>query len=59
MTRQEVLKELQEKYSFEKAHAIIQLAIEDGYYANDEVHVCIAESIAGSYFFSMHWKENE
>lgn len=57
MTRRELLNKLIRRYSFEKSHAIIQLAIEDGYYDNTEVHVVHAEDFDGNCFFSMRWKE--
>lgn len=58
MTRRVLLNHLIKRYSFEKSHAIIQLAIEDGYYENNEVHVAVAEDLDGIRFFSMRWKEN-
>ena len=58
MTRRELLNQLIKRYSFEKSHAIIQLAIEDGHYENKEVHVVVAEDLDGIRFFSMHWKED-
>ena len=57
MTRQVLLNHLIKRYSFEKSHAIIQLAIEDGYYENKEVHVVAAEDLDGHRFFSIRWKE--
>lgn len=56
MTKRELLNQLIKKYSFEKSHAIIQLAIEDGYYENKDVHVAVGESLVGTHFFSMYWK---
>jgi hypothetical protein len=58
MTRRELLDQLMKKYSFEKSHAIIQIAIEAGYYDDKEVHVTVSETLAGTYFFHMYWKES-
>ena len=58
MTRRELLDQLMKKYSFEKSHAIVQIAIKDGYYDNKEVHVVVSETLAGTYFFHMSWKES-
>ena len=58
MTRRELLNQLIKRYSLEKSHAIIQLAIEDGYYENKEVHVVVAADLDGIRLFSMRWKEN-
>ena len=55
MTRHELLNQLMKKYSFEKAHSIIQAAIEDGYYDADNVRITVSETIAGTYFFHLYW----
>jgi hypothetical protein len=57
MTRHELLYRLKEKYSFEKAHSIIQAAIEDGCYDNGQVRVTVSETLAGTYFFHLYLKE--
>jgi hypothetical protein len=56
MTRRELLNNLIKKYSFEKSHAIIQIALEDGFYENDEVCVRVDESAGTILFFSLEWK---
>ena len=58
MTRRALLNQLIKRYSFEKSHAIIQLAIEDGHYDNNEVCVLIAEDLDGKRLFYMQWKED-
>lgn len=58
MTRRELLSQLMKKYSFEKAHSIIQAAIEDGYYDADKVRITVSETIAGTYFFHLYWQED-
>lgn len=57
MNRRELLSQLIKKYSFEKSHAIIQLAIEDGEYDNNQVHVESSRDATGSYFFTIDWRE--
>lgn len=57
MNRRELLNQLIKKYSFEKSHAIIQLTIEDGEYDNNQVHVESSRDDAGSYFFTLDWRE--
>ncbi len=57
MLRRELLNNLIKKYSFEKSHAIIQLALEDGAYENDEVKVAVTGVYAGTNTFSLEWKK--
>lgn len=45
LDRKELLKELKKKYSFEKAYSFIQIAIEDGYFKNDEVDIIVSDTI--------------
>lgn len=45
LDRKGLLKELKKKYFFEKAHSIIQIAIEDGNFKNDEVDIIILDAI--------------
>ena len=56
MNRRELLNSLIKKYSYEKSHAIIQLAIEDGAYENNEVQVVVVENHDGTLDFSIVWK---
>lgn len=53
LDRKSLLKELKEKYSFEKAHSIIQIAIEDGYFRNDEVDISVSNKSVQQ--FKMIW----
>lgn len=45
LDRKGLLKELKKKYSFEKAHSFIQIAIEDRYFKNDEVDIFVPNTI--------------
>lgn len=47
INRQELLKELMKRFSFEKSHSFIQIANEDGEFENDIVHIQLIGNING------------
>ena len=57
MTKAELRDQLRKKYSFEKSYAIAQIAIEDGYYDNKDVHVVASKTLDGIHSFQLYWKE--
>lgn len=54
LDRKGLLKELKKKYSFEKAYSIIQIAIEDGHFKNDEVDISVHGTIVEQ--FKLIWQ---
>lgn len=55
MNRKELLNELMERYSFEKAHSIIQIATEDREFENDDVYITMTRTLDGD-IFGCKWK---
>lgn len=56
MNRKNLLKELMERYSFEKAHSIIQIATEDREFENDDIHIIMTRTLDGD-IFDCKWKK--
>lgn len=55
MDRKSLLKELRKRYSFEKAHSIVQMATEDREYENDDVYIVMTRTLDGD-IFNCKWK---
>lgn len=55
MNRKNLLKELMERYSFEKAHSIIQIATEDRKFENDDMYIVMTRTLDGD-IFDFKWK---
>ena len=50
MNRKELLNALMKKYSFERAHSIIQIVTEDREFENDDVYIIMKRTIDGDIF---------
>jgi hypothetical protein len=56
MNRKNLLKELMGRYSFEKAHSIVQIATEDREFENDDVYIMMTRTLDGD-IFDCKWKK--
>lgn len=56
MNRKTLLNKLMKRYSFEKAHSLIQIATEDREFENDDVHITMIRTLNGD-VFDFKWKK--
>lgn len=55
MSRNDLLKELKRKYSFEKALSFIQIAEHDRFFENDDVKIIMVKNLKSN-IYSLQWK---
>ena len=57
MDRKRLLNELMWKYSFEKAHSIIQIVTEDREFEDENVYIMMTRTLDGDVYY-YEWKDN-
>lgn len=56
MNRKQLLNELMWRYSFEKAHSIIQIVTENREFEDENVHIIMTRTL-GSDVYHYEWKD--
>lgn len=57
MNKKNLLRELMKRYSFEKAHSIVQILMEDKKFENDDVSITMTCVNKREIFIECEWKQ--